>query len=49
MGGHKVASESLSRIFFLNNANKVFFWNFHLVLTKDMGEIHQVMQSCIKK
>lgn len=42
MGGYKVASDSVSRIcffFFLNNTNKVLFWNyFHLVLTKHMGK-----------
>ena len=49
MGGHKVSSENVSRIFFfLNIANKVLSWNyFHFVLTKGMGKIHQLMQGCI--
>lgn len=39
MEEYKVASESVSRIFFFNNANKMLFWNyFHLVVTKDMGK-----------
>lgn len=49
MGGHKVSSENVSRIFFFFNiANKVLSWNyFHFVLTKGIGKIHQLMQGCI--
>lgn len=33
---------------FSNNVNRVLFWNyFHLVLTKDTGKIHRLMQGCI--
>lgn len=50
-GGYKVASDSVSKVFFfffLNIANKVLFWNyFHLVLTKHMGKVHQLIQGFI--